>query len=210
MRVGLKMLSVLAAVAGMAVVGSGVAGAAPASFADRSVTKSTVQGWDVTVSKLGEKIDSVPPLNQSPWSKEAFVSLRGEARIAGAGTEAVDVGTVSMGFQVGCNTDVSNGAQVGLTAGPTAQMSISYPPALVDGGQVLGNGSVSLKPGTITPVSLGEKPMAGAAAAVAANGVHVKVDGCLGPVAVRAFVTVAISTAAEDTTVNVYGEPHYL
>lgn len=39
---------------------------------------------------------------------------------------------------------------------------------------------------------------------------HVKVDGCLGPVAVRAYVTVAISTPVNDTTVNVYGKPHYL
>ncbi|MFT3660935.1 MAG: MspA family porin [Gordonia sp. (in: high G+C Gram-positive bacteria)] len=89
-------------------------------------------------------------------------------------------------------------------------MSISYPPAMVIGGQLMPSISTTLRPGTIADVPFGSKQMAGALAGIELDGVHVKVDGCLGPVAVRAYTRVVISTAANDTTVHVYGKPHYL
>ncbi|PYE12969.1 hypothetical protein DFR67_11976 [Williamsia limnetica] len=46
-------------------VGAGSVAAAPNSFADRTVTKSTDDGWQVSVTKASEKLRSVPPLNQS-------------------------------------------------------------------------------------------------------------------------------------------------
>ncbi|WP_312028733.1 hypothetical protein [Gordonia paraffinivorans] len=35
---------------------------------------------------------SVRPLNQSPWTREGFLSLRGEGRISGVGRVAVSRG----------------------------------------------------------------------------------------------------------------------
>nr|WP_269432802.1 MspA family porin [Gordonia sp. HS-NH1] len=52
-----------------------------------------------------------------------------------------------------------------------------------------------------------QQRLAGPSAGLTVDGVHVKVDGCLGPVAVRSYVTVAISTPLNDNTVNVYGKP---
>ncbi|MFT3660933.1 MAG: MspA family porin [Gordonia sp. (in: high G+C Gram-positive bacteria)] len=202
----------MCAVVGVLVSGP-VVSAEPAkadSFADRTVSKTTADGWRVSVVKARERVRSVPPLNQSPWSREGFLSLRGEGRIAGTSTLPVNAGTVATGFQLGCNTDVTSGATVGVTGGPTAQMSISYPPAMVIGGQLMPSISTTLRPGTIADVPFGSKQMAGALAGIELDGVHVKVDGCLGPVAVRAYTRVAISTAANDTTVHVYGKPHYL
>ena len=201
--------AVAAALAGM--LGAGVAGAAPGgSFADRSVTRTTADGWKVTAVKAGERVRSVPPLNQSPWTREGFLSLRGEGRIGGAGTAPVDAGVVSTGFQIGCNTDVTSGITLGVAGGPTAQMSISYPPAAIIGAQVMPSVSTTLRPGTIADIPFGNKRLQGPSAGISLDGVHVKVDGCLGPVAVRAYTRVAISTKANDSTYHVYGTPHYL
>lgn len=192
------------------VTGAGVGLAAPNSFADRSVSKTTDDGWRVTAVKAQEKVRSVAPLNQSSWTREGFLSLKGRALISGSGRAPVDAGTLTIGFQIGCNTDVTSGITVGVMGGPTAQMSISYPPAAIIGAQVMPNVSATLKPGTITDIPFGTKKLAGPSAGLTLDGVHVKVDGCLGPVSLRAYVTVAISTKANDNTVNVYGAPHYL
>lgn len=53
-------------------------------FADTSRELITRDGWKVTVSKFGEKLDSVPPLNRSPQSFEGFSSVGGEAKIEAA------------------------------------------------------------------------------------------------------------------------------
>ncbi len=182
--------------------GANTGAAAPNAFADRQVSKITADGWTVTAIKAGEKVRSVAPLNQSPWTREGFLSLRGEGRITGAGRVAVSAGTVNAGFQIGCNTDITSGVTLGITAGPTAQMSISWPPALIVGAQANGNISTTLKPGTIADIPFGTKKLAGPSAGLAVDGVHVKVDGCLGPVAVRSYVTVAISTPTNDNTIK--------
>lgn len=211
---GARRSAVTAAVAAAVMVGvfagAGASGAAPNTFADQQVSKTTADGWTVTAIKADEKVRSVAPLNQSPWTREGFLSLRGEGRITGAGRTAVSAGTINAGFQIGCNTDVTSGLTLGVTAGPTAQMSISWPPALIVGAQASGNISTTLKPGTIADIPFGTKKLAGPSAGLTVDGVHVKVDGCLGPVAVRSYVTVAISTPTNDNTINVYGQPHYL
>ncbi|MGZ8178047.1 MspA family porin [Williamsia sp. SKLECPSW1] len=180
------------------------------SFADRSVTRTTDDGWVVTATKARESVRSVPPLNQSPWTREGFVSLRAAGSIAGAGRSPVTSGTVTGGFQVGCNTDVTSGATIGIAGGPNATLNVSYPPALGIGASVQPSISSVLRPGTIADVSFGTKKLAAASGAINATDVHIKVDGCLGPVVLRSYVTVAISTPNNDDTVNVYGLPHYL
>ncbi|MDF3284972.1 MspA family porin [Gordonia sp. N1V] len=184
--------------------------AAPSSFADQQTTKRTDDGWVVSAIKSHEQVRSVPPLNQSPWTREGFLSLKGEGVIAGTGSVPVQAGTVAAGFQIGCNTDVTSGATVGISGGPSAQMNISYPPAVVIGATVTPNIATTLRPGTIADIPFGSKKMQTGKAGITVDGVHVKVDGCLGPVALRAYVTVSVSTALNDNTINVYGKPHYL
>ncbi|MFT4126793.1 MAG: MspA family porin [Gordonia sp. (in: high G+C Gram-positive bacteria)] len=170
----------------------------------------TDDGWRVTAIKSHEQVRSVPPLNQSPWTREGFLSLKATGLITGSGSVPVQAGTVSGGYQIACNTDVTSGATLGVSGGPSAQMNISYPPAVVIGATVTPNVSTTLRPGTISDIPFGTKTMQTGKAGITIDGVHVKVDGCLGPVAVRAYATVAISTALNDNTVNVYGKPHYL
>jgi hypothetical protein len=199
----------LLATVGLA-AGAGMGSAKPSSFADASKTIATADGWTVTATKSGEAVRSVPPLNQSPWTREGFVDITGSAAIAGSGGKPVQAGSLRLVLQVGCNTDVTGGAQVGIQGGPNAALNVSWPPAVNIGATVMPSFSASLKPGTITDVELGLKSLQEANAAISVNGIHVKVDGCLGPVALRAQVTVAIATPTLDSTINVYGQPHYL
>ncbi|WP_425706155.1 MspA family porin [Gordonia sp. DT30] len=192
------------------VAGVGMSAASSNAFADQQTTKRTDDGWVVSAIKSHEQVRSVPPLNQSSWTREGFISLKGEGVIAGTGSVPVQAGTVAAGFQIGCNTDVTSGATVGISGGPSAQMNISYPPAVVIGATVTPNISTTLRPGTIADIPFGSKKMQTGKAGITVDGVHVKVDGCLGPVALRAYVTVSVSTALNDNTINVYGKPHYL
>lgn len=214
---GLSRSAVLPGLVCAAVVmGAGVAQAAPSAhpranpFADRSVSRVTDDGWRVTATKSREVVRSVPPLNQSPWTREGFLSLKSTGSVTGNGRSPVTAATVTGGFQIGCNTDVTSGATIGIAGGPNATLNISYPPALGIGANLQPSISSVLKPGTITDIPFGTKRLAAAQGSINATGVHVKIDGCLGPVTVRSYVTVAISTPLNDDTVNVYGLPHRL
>lgn len=160
-RCGQAVITGLGAVAGVSVWSGGVGVAAPNPFADRSASKVTDDGWRVTAVKAHEKVRSVPPLNQSSWTREGFMSLKGQAVISGRGRVAVDAGTVTAGYQIGCNTDVTSGLTMGVMGGPTAQMSISYPPAAIIGAQIMPNVSTTQKPGTIADISFGTEKLAG-------------------------------------------------
>ncbi|WP_308191940.1 MspA family porin [Gordonia liuliyuniae] len=191
--------------------GGGEASAGPArAFADQSLSKHSDDAWTVKLSKSGEKIRSVPALSRGHGSYEAFLSLRGAAEISGSGKVPVDAAVVSTGFQVSCQWQM-DGVNVGITAGPTAQMSISYPPAVVLGAQVMPNISTTLKNGVSVDVPFGQKALAGPAAGVRLDGVRVEISGCVGArPAVRAYVRVAMTTKANDNTFNLYGKPHLL
>ncbi|MFT4127215.1 MAG: MspA family porin [Gordonia sp. (in: high G+C Gram-positive bacteria)] len=182
----------------------------PPNIKDRTIVRTTADGWRLEISKTRERINSVPPLNQSPWSREGYTGVRGSVKILGHGRAPVNAGRVSSGIHIGCNTSVESGATFGLWAGPTAQMSISYPPAAIVGFQAMPNVSTTLRPGQITIVAFGDKSLASAQGGVGMQGVHIKVDGCLGPVAIRTFVRVAISTDNNDDTFHIYGKPNYL
>ncbi|MFT4085739.1 MAG: MspA family porin [Gordonia sp. (in: high G+C Gram-positive bacteria)] len=205
------LLGVTAAlVAGVAIVGeAGPVSAAPMRFKDRQVTKVSADGWKVTAVKSGEQLSVVHPLDNASTSKEGFLSLRGAGEISGAGTSPVLSGTVTTGFQISCGGRLDSGT-VGISAGPTAQFSASWPPAAVIGAQAMGNISANLRPGSIETVVLGSRPMAGKRAGISVNGVEIRVSGCISTVAIRSYTTVAIQTGEEDTTVNVYGKAHVL
>ncbi|MGB6040613.1 MAG: MspA family porin, partial [Gordonia sp. (in: high G+C Gram-positive bacteria)] len=146
MRV-VRVVSVLAAVVAL-LLGGGVAGAAPGgSFADRSIVRTSDDGWKVHLGKFGERVHSVPALSSGHGSYEAFLDLRGTAEITGRGSSPVDAAVLTTGFQVACQWQM-DGVQVGVTGGPTAQMSIWYPPAMVIGAQVMPSISTTLRNGT--------------------------------------------------------------
>ncbi|MFC9436550.1 MspA family porin [Nocardia sp. NPDC057030] len=76
--------------------------------------------------------------------------------------------------------------------------------------EVTGTGRQTVKPGGITTIEFGTKPLAGPRASITVDQVQVKVNACMGPVSLRSFATARITTPEADNTVTVYGDPIYL
>lgn len=178
---------------------------------DRSRVVTTEDGWDLRVTKAAEILDRVPNLAGSPFTREGFVTVKGVADIAGAGLVAVDSGSLTVGYQIGCQIDVGNGLSLGssMMMGPNVGVSVAPVPGLNVGGSamVLPSISTTLKPGTITSIPFGTKALAGAHGSIETSAVQIKIDGCLGPVTLRSYVIANISTRTADSSVAVYGDP---
>ncbi|KZM69274.1 hypothetical protein AWN90_09670 [Nocardia terpenica] len=179
--------------------------------ADKRRDIGTDDGWTLSVTKTQESLDRWPALDATPTSREGFASLEATADITGNGTKPVNSATVTLGYQVGCQIDVSTGLTLGmgLSFGPNVSVNISYPPSVSVGAQasVTPNIQTTVKPGTIATIPFGSKPLAASHASITADQVEVKVDACLGPVTLRSFATAAMSTATADNSVTVYGDP---
>ncbi|PPJ34146.1 hypothetical protein C5E45_02885 [Nocardia nova] len=179
--------------------------------ADTSRDAITDDGWQIRISKLEENVDRVTNLAESPFTREGFVKLKAVADITGNGRVPVDAGNLTLGYQIGCQVDVSNGMTVGLSAAVGPNISVSV------GGMSAGMSALAIpslsfapKPGTITTVPLATKQLAGAHASATVDQVQVKVDSCLGPVSLRSYAIVSTSTADADNSVAVYGDPVWL
>ncbi|BAW09741.1 conserved hypothetical protein [Nocardia seriolae] len=66
---------------------------------------------------------------------------------------------------------------------------------------------VTLRPGTITTIALASKPMGAATGYLALYDVALRVDSCIGQVAMRSVAALTVSTTTADDTITVYGEP---
>lgn len=153
-------------------------------------------GWQLSVTK----------------TREGFVAVKATAEITGTGRQPVTVGALSLGYQIGCQADVSNGLalSIGFSAGPNASVTISRFPAVTlgAGASVTPNISTTVKPGGIATVEFRTKPPCrSACGSIAVDQVQTKVDACMGPVPLRSFATARISTPEADDTVSVYGDP---
>ncbi|MCP9625130.1 MspA family porin [Nocardia otitidiscaviarum] len=183
-------------------------------MADKYRQTVTDDGWTLAVTKTSENLDRWPNLAASPVSREGFVSLKAVAEVTGTGGAPITAGTVTLGYQIGCAVDVSNGVTLGLglSIGPNASVTISQFPGVNIGGQASVNPNISttLKPGAIATIAFGSKPLAGPRASITAEQVEIKVDACAGPVTIRSFATAAISTPAADNNISVYGDPIWL
>ncbi|NQE93799.1 MspA family porin [Nocardia terpenica] len=215
MRTTRTLASVAPVLTGVALAAAVAAGPAAAdAVADKVRMVTTESGWSLTVTKTAESIDRAPSLDADPFTHEGFVSLKAVAQIGGKGGGQVTGATVSYGYQIGCQADVSSGLTMGLgfSIGPNASVNISYPPSVSIGGSasVSPNISTTVKPGGITTVTFGSKPLQGLKGAVAADQVEIKVSACAGPVSLRSFATATITTPAEDHSTTAYGDPLWL
>ncbi|MGX9295766.1 MspA family porin [Tsukamurella paurometabola] len=130
-------------------------------FADSSRTVVTRDGWKVVVTKTMEALRSVPPLNRSPQSFEAFSTIGGEATVSVADPtkkpkSKVKSAVLTTGLQVGCAVtadsltvggSISNATNVGVTPSVTANLTGT---ATGQGGTTGGSGGGSVSAG-VTP-----------------------------------------------------------
>lgn len=111
-------------------------------FADTSRVLTTRDGWRVTVSKYGEKLDSVPPLNRSPQSFEGFSNVGGQVTIVQADPKIKPVAklksvTLTTGIHVGCAVTADSATIGGSLSNATTG---SLTPSVSASGTVTGQG----------------------------------------------------------------------
>ncbi|QIS05582.1 hypothetical protein F5X71_27630 [Nocardia brasiliensis] len=207
----LRFLAICSGLLTIACAGAGGASAELVRSPDHVVTKPTVDGWVAQASLVNVVVNTVPNLAQSPWSREAFIDATALGQVTGQGSTGIKSGVLRSGLQLGCNTDVSSGLQAGSSAsvGPNASVSISQLPSASLGGSATVSPQIqtTIKPGAITVIPLGERILEGALGASDLTGIQVHVDNCLGPVSVRVYTQLSISSHVSDTTVTVYSDP---
>ncbi|MGW4241209.1 MspA family porin [Nocardia sp. NPDC004722] len=179
--------------------------------ADKSREVVTDDGWQVRVGKIAETLDRVPNLAGSPFTREGFVGVQAIADISGHGRLPVESGSLTVGYQIGCQIDVSNGMTVGLTGmiGPNVGISVGGMNAGLSA-MAMPMMSFSPKPGTITTVPLGTKQLTDAHASITVDQVQIKIDSCAGGASLRSYAIVSTSTAEADNSIAVYGDPIWL
>ncbi|MGO4649265.1 MspA family porin [Nocardia sp. 2YAB30] len=200
------------AAAAMGVCAAGIARADTSP--DKSRTVTTEDGWDLRITTTAANLDRVPNLAATPFTREGFVSLTATADVSGSGQQAVDAGSLTLGYQIGCQVDVSTGAALGVSGliGPNVGITVAPTPGLNVGGSALVVPSISVnpKPGAITALPFGTKTLAGPHGSISVDQVQIKVDACLGAVSLRSYAIVSMSTATADNSVAVYGDPIWL
>lgn len=204
-------ITVATGLLGTAWVAPGTAAAELVRSPDHTVSRQTVDGWVAEAALAGVAVNTVPNLAQSPWTREAFVDATAIGSIKGQGSNGIRSGVLRTGLQLGCNTDVSSGLQTGSSAavGPNASVTISQLPSVNVGGTATVSPQLqaTIKPGAISTIPLGERVFEGATGASDLSGIQVHVDNCLGPVSVRVYTQLSISSHVADTTVTVYSDP---
>lgn len=215
MSQAMRMSAVLVAVAATAVLGSGVASATPTPLESKHDSTVTDDGWQLDLNATELVANPMHNLAQSPFSREGEFTAKVAGTIAGKGTEAVQAAIVEQYLIVGCQIDVSSGATVGLTAsvGPNVGVSIgpTGPSANLGASASVGPSvQTTIEPGTITEIPLGKKTFQKDRASITAKRVHIKVDGCWGPVSIRSGARMSVSTATADDTLNVFSARTWL
>jgi hypothetical protein len=192
----------------------GVAAADPVPIADVSQSADTDDGWHLSATLTDQSINAVANMAATSFTKEAFVSGKAVANIDGDGTIPVQTGELVFGVQLGCQADLSQGGNIGLSGDVT-----EFNQGFSTGNGIFGilnnfiptpdispNGSINLLPGNIKTLGLGTKKLKGRTGEITVHDAHVKVDGCTGIVAVRFFTYASISTDHGDDSVNTYGD----
>lgn len=187
----------------------GVAAADPVPVDDATHSEDTDDGWTLSATLTSMTINSVPNMAATPLTKEAFISGKAVVKIDGDGKVPVNSGNLLMGVQLGCQLDLSQGGNVGLSGtvgvspgsgSGTGLLSEIGPNASIDP-----NASINLLPGNINTLGLGKLTLKGRTGEVTVHDAHVKVDGCSGVVAARFFAFAQITTDNGNDSVNTYG-----
>ncbi|AGP29837.1 MspA family porin [Corynebacterium terpenotabidum] len=207
------------------------------SLPDREASRTTVDGWVLHAGKSNEVINLAPALDGGMSTGEFFGSMDARVWIDGAGAPELTGAMFETGYQIGCGVDISSGvdATVGFTqgiaphadAGITGGPSVNIPLGVINGMAVGADATATvqvgvdgkteadqsftthLAPGTVTDVPLVSMPVDAGykRAAAGVTGAHFQINGCLGPVSVRSYVTVSSVSPTSVDAVSVYGDP---
>jgi MspA len=208
--VGTIFRTIVITLAPMFVCG-GVAAADPIPVADVTQSADTDDGWHLSAALTSMTINSVPNMAATGLTREAFVTGKAVAKIDGNGKIPVNSGNLLLGVQLGCQVDLSQGGNAGMSAdfgigfGGFSSRS-AFLNALGPNFDISPNASINILPGNINTLGLGKLALKGRTGEVTVHDAHVKVDGCGGPVSVRFFAYAQIYTDNGNDSVNTYGD----
>ncbi|TDL11581.1 MspA family protein [Mycolicibacterium obuense] len=187
------------------------ADAEPVAMRPQFYDKVTRDGWHLNIRIDNEVVNSVPNLANANDSREGFVTASATATAVGGSSPITD-SIFILGYQLGCQSDVSAGLQYGGTAGVAPQGAIGVGSG--SGVSVGGTGGVAgfvqtvLQPGVIVDLPLSNMTLSpDGRAMIDIDNIHIKADACGGDVTVRSYAYLRVSTDLAHTQFAVYGDP---
>jgi hypothetical protein len=184
-----------------------VAHADVVNMAPQIFDKVSRDGWHLQIKIDNESINSVPNLAAAVNSREGFVTASGTATATGGSSPITD-SIFILGYQLGCQSDVSTGLQLGGTAGIAPSGSIGSTTAVGATAGIAGFVQTVVQPGVIVDLPLANMSLNdGGTAMLDIDNIHIKADACGGDVNIRSYAYLRISTAKEHTEFAIYGDP---
>lgn len=180
--------------------------AEPTGMPPQVYDKISPDGWHLHLQIKDEVVNSVPNLAAAANSREAFVTATATATAAG-GQNPIQDSLFILGYQLGCQSDVSAGLALGGTAGIAGSVGLPQPSI---GGSAGAAGFVEtiVQPGVIVDLPMTNMALsAGNTASLGVDNLHVKADACGGDVNIRSYAYLRISTPASHFAYAVYGDP---
>ncbi|MUL48911.1 MspA family porin [Mycobacterium sp. CBMA293] len=203
-------MTALCVTAGVIATGTAVAPASAHAdsmqMAPQVYDKVTRDGWHLQIKIDNESINSVPNLAAAANSREGFVTASGTATVTGGSAPITD-SIFILGYQLGCQSDVSTGLQLGGTAGAAGSAGL---PLTGVSGTIGAAGFVQtvVQPGVIVDLPLANMSLSDSGQAMLdIDNIHIKADACGGDVNIRSYAYLRVSTAKEHTEFAIYGDP---
>lgn len=188
------------------------ANADPNPMPPQVYNKDTRDGWHLQIRIDNEVINSVPNLAAAANSREGFVTASGTATATGGSSPITD-SIFILGYQLGCQSDVSTGLQLGGTGGiaPIGSVGVGGGATGVNLGMAAGAAGfvqTVVQPGVIVDLPLANMTLSKSGKAMLdIDNFHIKADACGGDVTIRSYAYLRISTDQAHTEFAVYGEP---
>jgi hypothetical protein len=216
-----RIALVRACVAGIAALALGIStGVAPAHaelvaipMPPKSISKVTREGYQIEMRLERESVTPTPNLATAPNSHEAFITISGIASATGGSSPITD-SLLVIGYQLGCQNDVSAGLQFGGTggdipsAGATAGAGAAPGTSAANAGGGAGFGQTVVQPGVIVDLPLSNMTLnAQGQAALDMDDLHIKADACGGEVTIRSYLYLRTSTQVSHTQFAIFGDP---
>ena len=196
-------------------------GAAPADadlvatpMPPKTIDKVSRDGWQIEMRLERETVTRTPNLAGAPNSHEAFLTVTGVASASG-GSSPISDSVLVIGYQLGCQQDVSAGLQFGGTGGAIPNGDVTITPGAAAGnaltlgsaGGGAGFGQTVVQPGVIVDLPLSNMTLNNGEAALDIDDLHIKADACGGDVTIRSYLYLRISTQVAHTQYAIYGDP---
>lgn len=212
-----------------------VAFAAPTASADIvsvAAHERKVAAKDARTLKVGHRNEQVERLAGPGlvFNREALVTNEGYAVVFGKGTAKLQEATITIGYHVGCAVALANlvvGLQatlqaLGVNMNGAERSKITVVPdeekkkqqkkpppdhTLYPGIEIKPKITVELDVGSVADIQLATAPVRKGKAKAGIERTSIKVEGCIGPIAVRSYVALTTKSKIADETVVVYGDP---